>query len=300
MLKQISILLFIFCPSVFAFAQTENYDAPVKWERYKVSDKEVSILFPKLPTVHFTGDVCSQEETNKYTVYAENVVYGFNITSKAKQPVPNFCTDKKTFDEKRFADRLKELKSQLKTEKETKFKQDYLDVIKIENESFAYWLINDFVNKRWFELWATDTDETNINTKNFAKSLNIEKNPSGIEIGKGASRILGDETTVDKIASEEKSLIKTDRETVGLRIIVRGYAPYTEAARNSRVQGTVRLQVTFLASGGIGDISILTTLPNGLTEQAYAAAAKMAFIPAKRNGIPITVVKQVEYSFTIY
>lgn len=300
MLKQISILLFIFCTSVFAFAQTEKYNAPVKWERYKVSDKEVSILFPKLPTVNFTGDVCSQEETNKYTVYAENVVYGFNITSQAKQPVPNFCTDKKTFDEKRFADRLKELKSQLKTEKETKFKQDYLDVIKIENESFAYWLINDFVNKRWFELWATDTDETNINTKNFAKSLNIEKNPSGIEIGKGASRILGDETTVDKIAFEEKSLIKTDRETVGLRIIVREYAPYTEAARNSRVQGTVRLQVTFLASGGTGDISILTTLPNGLTEQAYAAAAKMAFIPAKRNGIPITVVKQVEYSFTIY
>lgn len=300
MRKEISIFLFIFFTSICAFAQTENYNAPVMWERYRVSEREVSVLFPKLPTLAAYSDICSQAETNKYTVYAENVVYGLNITSKAKQPVPNFCADKKNFDEKNFNDRLSQLKSELKTEKETKFNQNGLEVVKIENESFAYWLINDYANKRWFELWTTDVDEANINTKNFAKSLKVEKNPSGIEIGKGSSRILGDETTADKIASEEKSLTNTDQETVGIRIIVKRYAPYTEAARNSRVQGTVRLQVTFLASGGIGDINILSTLPQGLTEQATAAAAKMAFIPAKSNGIPITVVKQVEYSFRLF
>ncbi|MDQ3087918.1 MAG: energy transducer TonB [Acidobacteriota bacterium] len=298
--KQISIFLFIFFTSICALAQTENYNAPVKWERYKVSEREVSVLFPKLPTLAPYSNICSQEETNKYTVYAENVVYGLNITSKAKQPVPNFCADKKNFDEKNFNDRLSQLKSELKSEKETKFNQNGLEVVKIENESFAYWLINDLANKRWFELWTTDAGEANINTKNFAKSLKMEKNPSGIEIGKGSSRVLGDETTADKIASEEKSLTNTDKETVGIRIIVKQPPPYTEAARKAQNQGTVRLRVTFLATGGIGDIRILNALPNGLTEQAIAAAAKIAFIPAKSNGTPITVVKQVEYSFRLF
>ena len=300
MLRQISAFLFIFFTGVFAFAQTKNYNAPVKWERYKISDREVSILLPKLPTVAPYSNICSQEETTKYTVYAENNVYGLNTTSKAKERAPNFCADKKNFDDKNFVERLSQLKAELKTERETKFNQNGLEVVKIENEFFAYWLINDFANKRWFELWTTDAGEENINTKNFAGSLKIDKNPTGIEIGSGSSRIFGDEATADKTASEENASTTNDKETAGLRIIVKPHPPYTEAARKSQNQGIVRLRVTFLASGGIGDISILTALPNGLTEQAYAAAAKMAFIPAKNNGSPVTVVKQVEYSFRLF
>lgn len=300
MLKQISIFLFIFFTSVCAFAQTENYNAPVKWERYKVSEREVSVLFPKLPILTSGSDVCRQEETNKYAVYAENVVYGLNITSKTKERSPSYCVNQKKFDKKDFADRLRELKLQLKTEKETNLKQNGLDVVKIENEFFAYWLINDFDNKRWFELWTTDANEANISIKNFVQSLKIEKNPSGIEIGKGSSRILGDEMTGDKISSEENNQTDTDKEAVGLKIIVKTYPSYTETARKSGVQGTVRLRITFLASGGIGNISVLNALPDGLTEQAIAAASKIVFIPAKRNNKPISVAKQVEYSFVLF
>lgn len=300
MLKQISIFLFIIFISVFAFAQTENYNAPVKWERYKVSDREVSVLFPKLPTLTSYSNICSQEETNKYTVYGENVVYGLNIIVKSKQKTPNYCTNKKKFDKQNFDDRLNQIKSDFKLEKETNLTQNGLEVIKIENKFFSYWLINDFVNKRWFELWATDSDEANINIKIFPQSLKIEKNPTGIEISKGSPRILGDETSANKIASEDKSATHTDKEVIGIRIITKPPPPYTEAARQAQVQGTVRFRVTFLASGGIGNITPVATLAFGLTEQAYASAAKIAFIPAKRNGIPITVVKQVEYSFSLY
>ncbi len=300
MLKQISIFLFILFTNLCVFAQTENYNAPVKWEKYKVSDREVSVLFPKLPILISDVDICRQEETNKYAVYAENVVYGLNVTFKTRQQFPIGCVNQKKFDEKNFADRLQQLKSQLKTEKETNFKQNGLDVIKIENEFFTYWLIDDFDNKRWFELWTTDADEANINVKNFAESLKIEKNPSGIEIGKGSLRTLGDEMPADKIVSEDKKPSNTDKEAVGLRIIVKPHPSYTKVARKSQVQGTVRLRVTFLATGGIGSISILNALPDGLTEQAYAAASKIVFIPAKKNGIPISVMKQVEYSFTLF
>ena len=300
MLKKFSIFLFIFFTSVCAFAQTKNYNAPVKWERYKVSEREVSILFPKLPTLTNRSDICGQEATNKYAVYAEDVVYGLNITFKTKQEIPNYCTNKRKFDKQNFDDRLKEIKSDLKTDKETTSKQNNLEVIKIENKFFAYWLINDFDNKRWFELWTSNADETNVPIKNFVNSLKIEKNSSGIEIGEGSLRMLGDELTADKVKIDDKTPTNSDKEIFGLRIIAKQFVAYTEAARKANIQGTVKLRVTFLASGGIGDISVDNALPYGLTEQVIAAVAKIAFIPAKRNGTPITVIKQFEYSFTLY
>jgi TonB family protein len=66
------------------------------------------------------------------------------------------------------------------------------------------------------------------------------------------------------------------------------------------VQGTVALRVVFTASGQIGSVSPVKGLSDGLTEQAIAAAKEIKFEPAKKNGVPQTVTKQVQYSFTIY
>ncbi len=88
--------------------------------------------------------------------------------------------------------------------------------------------------------------------------------------------------------------------TAGLKILSKPRPGYTDAARTNNIQGTVILRVTFLASGAIGSISPVKGLPNGLTEQAIAAARRIAFEPAKVNGIGQTVTKQIEYSFSIY
>ena len=88
--------------------------------------------------------------------------------------------------------------------------------------------------------------------------------------------------------------------TQGIKIISKPRPGYTDAARTNNIQGTVILRVTFLASGQIGSISPIKGLPNGLTEQAIAAARRIAFEPAKRDGQGQTVTKQIEYSFSIY
>lgn len=75
---------------------------------------------------------------------------------------------------------------------------------------------------------------------------------------------------------------------------------YTDAARNNDTQGSVRLKITFLANGQIGGITVVNGLPDGLTEQAIAAAKQIKFEPKKVNGVPVSVVRVVEYSFTIY
>jgi hypothetical protein len=304
MLKQISILLLICIFSLCTFAQTEQYNAPIKWERYKVSDKGGSVLFPKLPILIQNSNVCIEQETNRYAAYADGIVYGLNVTSRVKQTSPITCSPQRKFDENSFDDRLKEIKTQLKTTEETKFNQGDSTVIKIKSisESSTFWLINDFKSKRWFELWIVGTDVEKTEIKNFVESFEKEKNLQGIEIEKGANRTLGDEGLAETaVVIQGKTENETENgEVQNIRIVLKPYARYTDAARQSSVRGTVRLRVTFLASGGIGSIVPLNELPFGLTEQAIAAASKIVFIPAKRNGKNLSVAKLLEYSFSIY
>lgn len=88
--------------------------------------------------------------------------------------------------------------------------------------------------------------------------------------------------------------------TQGIKIVSKPRPGYTDAARTNNIQGTVILRVVFLSSGQIGSISPIKGLPNGLTEQAIAAARRISFEPAKNNGIAQSVTKQIEYSFSIY
>lgn len=88
--------------------------------------------------------------------------------------------------------------------------------------------------------------------------------------------------------------------TQGLKIISKPRPGYTDAARQNNIQGTVVLRVTFLGSGQIGSISAVKGLPNGLTEMAIAAARRINFEPAKRDGVGQSVTRPVEYTFSIY
>lgn len=65
-------------------------------------------------------------------------------------------------------------------------------------------------------------------------------------------------------------------------------------------QGRVILIVTFLSTGEIGSISVISGLTKGKTESAVEAARKIKFRPAMKDGKPVSLTKIVQYSFTIY
>ena len=88
--------------------------------------------------------------------------------------------------------------------------------------------------------------------------------------------------------------------TTPLRITSQPKPPYTDIARANQIQGVVRLKVTFLANGLIGEILQVSGLPDGLTEQAILAAKNIKFEPKKSNLVPQTTTKVIEYRFTIY
>ncbi len=88
--------------------------------------------------------------------------------------------------------------------------------------------------------------------------------------------------------------------TTALKIIDKPRAIYTNEARKNQIAGTVTLRVTFLASGQVGNILVVSGLADGLTEQAIVAAKGIKFEPAKSNGVSQTITRQVQYTFTLY
>jgi TonB family protein len=92
-----------------------------------------------------------------------------------------------------------------------------------------------------------------------------------------------------------------------LQILKKPQASYTDEARQNNVQGTIVLQVVFLANGKIGDVTFVEEKSNGkkmkrygLVAQAVKAAKKIKFNPATKDGVPINVTKNLSYTFTIY
>ena len=77
-------------------------------------------------------------------------------------------------------------------------------------------------------------------------------------------------------------------------------APYTFQARENEVQGVVSLQVELKANGTIGEVTPLSTLPHGLTEQAISSARRLRFRPKTIDGVPVDVTVTVSYRFSLY
>jgi TonB family protein len=75
---------------------------------------------------------------------------------------------------------------------------------------------------------------------------------------------------------------------------------YTQSARQAAVAGTVILKVIFSSSGSVNNIVAVQGLPYGQTEQALAAARKIKYIPARKEGKYVSMGMQLEYNFSLY
>jgi TonB family protein len=100
--------------------------------------------------------------------------------------------------------------------------------------------------------------------------------------------------------SAEPTIYTAKEVTTIPRILSRPEPQYTEEARKNRVTGVVVLRAVFAADGKIRAIRLLSGLPNGLTMMAIRAARGIKFIPAMKDGQPVSQYIQIEYNFNLY
>lgn len=83
------------------------------------------------------------------------------------------------------------------------------------------------------------------------------------------------------------------------RILSKPEPQYTEAARRKRTSGWVVLRVVLKSSGEIGDIKVIRDAPDGLTDECIKVAREIKFVPAQKDGQPVSMYIKVEYTFDI-
>ena len=84
------------------------------------------------------------------------------------------------------------------------------------------------------------------------------------------------------------------------RVLSKPEPQYTEEARKNQITGTVILRAVFTSGGQVTNISARSGLPFGLTERAIAAARQIKFVPATKDGRPVSMYIQLEYNFNLY
>jgi len=85
-----------------------------------------------------------------------------------------------------------------------------------------------------------------------------------------------------------------------IKVLSKPIAQYTDAARNSSVEGTIRIVVVLKSDGTVGHMFLLKRLGYGLDENAIRAARSIKFQPKMKDGRPVPAVMIVEYTFRVY
>ena len=102
--------------------------------------------------------------------------------------------------------------------------------------------------------------------------------------------------TAENADDNSLSMTKNLRPT----ILYREKAKYTEIAKINLVEGTVVLQAVFGSNGEMQNIRVIRGLPDGLTRKAIEATRKIKFYPATKDGEPVSVRGNLEFSFNLY
>jgi TonB family protein len=125
----------------------------------------------------------------------------------------------------------------------------------------------------------------------FFSSIKLGKKLDGKEVSDGTRNS-------SPLQSDTGERIFTGREVdTKARLISKQEPPYTSDARKNNISGTVILKAVFSKTGEVTNIRVVSGLPYGLTDQAIKAAKGIKFIPATKDGQPVSMWMQLEYNF---
>jgi TonB family protein len=97
-------------------------------------------------------------------------------------------------------------------------------------------------------------------------------------------------------APEGSGVYRVGNGIVAPNILRKGEPVYSEEARKKKLQGTISVSLVVDATGTPTQIAVIRPLGMGLDEKAIEAVSKWKFAPATKDGVPVSVVADVEVS----
>lgn len=293
--------------SVAVSAQITS-DSSTEWKTLSPENEEFSVDAPKDIERFCNDDKCIN---NKYS-WKSVGTYIFIFTNDLKSG----------FDETP----MKFIEVNQKAELEKQTNQDEMKFAFSDDEEFFHTIYTKKTKTRtyFFHLVSGKKDDPNV--LRFFKSLKIKpgseagetdkesvediakaENPEqqkpvsgtgsgrGSGVGNGIGTGQGGGFSTSSQNSETKVL-----ENKPLQITFKPKPRYNDFARYYGITGNVRMRMTFLKNGAIGETIPLTKLPFSLTKSATEAAKQMRFEPMIENSQTISTTKVVVFNFTIY
>jgi TonB family protein len=110
-------------------------------------------------------------------------------------------------------------------------------------------------------------------------------------------------TTPSQPTEQDVRMGNPSSPTIGVTApkLVRNTLPlYTEEARRRSIEGVVTVQAAFDIDGNFKVQRVVKGLGYGLDENALTALAKWRFIPAYKDGQRVSVLAEIDVSFSLY
>ena len=100
--------------------------------------------------------------------------------------------------------------------------------------------------------------------------------------------------------STANTIFSSREVTQKARVLSKPEPSYTAEARKVGLQGTVVIRAVFSSDGEVKNLYVIQGLPFGLTTNAIAAARRIKFNPAIKDGHAVSTYIQFEYHFNLY
>lgn len=269
-------------------------DDGAAWQRYKVDGEEFSVLLPAMPAMKTSticlerrGIDCNRSRRERLIgAYGEGVVYAVYSFQRRRMGMGDVM--------RKFSKRYDGAAHQ-----KVKIGAVSGDSFRFENDD-RIGIIQFFTtadNFYVFEAVGSKLKDPQPLMAKFFSSITFEPDAAGIEIkdGAGAQPI---SNATGSSASDEILTIK--QTTVRPFVLTKPEPSYTEGARMRQIVGTVELRAVFSSSGAVESLTVVRSLPEGLTERAIAAARGLRFIPGIKDGRFVSTSMQLEYNFNLY
>jgi len=294
MKKQMSLLACLLLAATAAVAQTDaNNAAQTKqaelsaWKRYTVNGERFSVSLPTVPAMTTESmliwELRKSRRYRELGAYADGAVYHISVYENiTRQSLGDFVVEQSR------------RRNQWDLSTETP--------VTVGDVTGKQYSSSDPTQRRTAQFFSTEgrlymfsvhgnqADDQAV--KQFFSSIAFGKKAQGVEVNDGEGLPFSSPTC--------QELAQGKQVDTKVRLVMKPEPRYTEAARQRQVVGTIILKVVFSCNGSVEEIRVVKDLPDGLTQQAIAAARKIKYIPAVKDGKFASMWMQLEYNFNLY
>jgi len=266
---------------LLSFLPASAQQGPESWKRYTVPKQEFSVALPTLPAMTYYPPSKDNPWQIMLGVYADGVIYTVVVLEnmRGRGSLSDFiAAQTRHFASDDVTEKPVVVNGVAGTEYSFSKSSNRFQFFADRNAFYCFGVLNAAVD--------------HPGAQRFLSSIAFGQKQEGIAVTEGPGTPYHQDTDVVLYTGKD-----VERKA---RLGMKPEPRYTEAARDNQVTGTVVLKVVFTSAGNVSNIRIVSGLPDGLTENAVAAAKKIKFIPAMKDGHYVSMWMQLEYNFNLY